>query len=323
MLRDASHQQVIQKFSFIESLNVSRGIAAREEPFFGETIPQPDLERAFNFVPQVNSKSLPPASISSPETAIVANFVPPGIPGELIPYSSSLGNKPSSQIVDGDRATSHNYLGKILFALACSYSLFVAWWLFGHQGSRVLTWIMGGKQIVLSRSDAEFLDYMERSLDTIERKLAAEESEAESEKVVYVPVYTPSATPPSMPLATIPQTQAVPESPSEALKIPTPPPLPEPTPLPPPVEAPVSTPQATPQVAITSNQPKINHTLIGILELGGAKSAALIKVDGTTRRFWEGETIGNSNWVLESVNNQTATISQQGQTRSLAVGETF
>lgn len=322
MLRDANHQQVIQKFSFIESLNSSRGIPPSDEQILSKITPQPDLDRAFNFLPQSDSQT------SQGELAVVAaawsSDQTPNPGGKIVPYSIASASAPRhNPLPHHYQPPNRNYLGKILFALTCSYGLFVLWWLFGHQGSKLLTWVTGGQQIILSQSDVEFIDYLERSLDYIEQQLEAKPTNGESEKqIVYVPVYTPNSTPPNFPVATIPQPQvAAPEPVSEALKIPAPPPLPEPTPLPTPVD--VSPPSTTPQVAVSSTQPKIQYTLIGILELGTDKSAALVKVDGQTRRVWQGEKIGNSDWVLESVTNQTVTINHQGQLREIAVGETF
>ncbi|MEN9870331.1 MAG: hypothetical protein RLZZ171_1319, partial [Cyanobacteriota bacterium] len=102
------------------------------------------------------------------------------------------------------------------------------------------------------------------------------------------------------------------------LAIPAPPPLPAPTPIT--DHADNSAPSN--QVAIAP-KPNINHTLMGVLELGGDRSAALVKVQGQTRRVWLGEEINNDGWILESIANQQANISYQGEVRSISVGETF
>ncbi|MCC0178416.1 hypothetical protein I4641_15670 [Waterburya agarophytonicola K14] len=339
MLRDASQKQVIQKFSFIESLNLSQKLKS------GDRVPQDiNVNQAFNFLPPSSLKSsgstpreATKATLSQEDAAIIAavktanlahnSDLPhsdnsyPGI-AEIIKYSDL--NYRSQEY----HPKNPNYLGKILFAIAVSYCLFVLWWLFGHQGSKFITRMMGGKHITLSQSDVEFIDRLERSLDTIDRQLEAQKSSSEEEdKVVYIPVYTPSNNTPTISApATIPQTQSSATfqeklSPSpEALKIPAPPPLPAPTPTP---SAETSTPQESAKIAAIASKPTVKHTLIGILELGGGKSAALIKVNGQTRRFWLGEEISSSGWTLESITNQTAKINYQGEVRSIAVGETF
>ena len=207
-----------------------------------------------------------------------------------------------------------NYLGKILFALACSYCLFVLWWLFGHQGSKILTALTGGKQVILTKSDVQFIDYMERSLSSIDR-IEANLDEGEDD-IVYVPMYTPAKPQPQIANNSLPSSipnivQPEPTTP-QALKIPAPPPLPAATSIP-----------DNPSSVVATNVKTIKHTLMGILELGENQSAALVKVQGKTRRFWVGQEIGNSGWILDSIENQNAKISSQGQVRSISVGETF
>jgi len=331
MLRDAIQKQVIHKFSFIESLKLPQNASVADR-----VSQEIDVDQAFNFVPQANFKSAhvqekvaaPNTNINQQDSALVST-VSTGIKNDTLAHLSN--SDPSeldiTEIVrhsalnyppDNYLQKNHNYLGKILFALACSYCLFVVWWLFGHQGSKFVTHMMGGKHITLSKSDLKFIDSMERSLDTIERELDAKKSDSEAEnQVVYVPVYTPKNRTP-----TPPQTAAVAQpqpAPIEALKIPAPPPLPAPAPV---AENNSPQPSAT-TGAIASTQPVTKHTLTGILELSPGQSAALVKVNGQTRRFWLGEEISNSGWILDSVTNQTAKINRQGQIRSIAVGETF
>ena len=321
MLRDARHQQVIQKFSFIESLNLSRQIASADR----EILERIDLDKP-------TPKSIPNASsaIVTPNdrTAnIDANWEHPDSNNynldlaEIVRYSASQKQE--------DKFRKHpNYFGKILFSLACSYCIFALWWLFGDRASSILTTLMGGEQITVSKSDLEFIEYMEQSVSAIESQLEAEKTADKDREVVYVPVYTPNSNPPAFPQvsgnnaptnpapAAIASTQSSPSS-TNALKIPAPPPLPAPTPL-----AAESTPTPT-KIAAVETKPAIEHTLIGIFELGEDRTAALIKVNGQTRRFWLGEKIGNSEWILESVTNNSAKINNDGQIRSIAVGETF
>lgn len=333
MLRDASHQQVIQKFSFIKSLNLSQRKSQNSKAALGKL----NSDRAFSFQQQTSAaqvlatKKEPKASaiVATSDTAstINANWYQP----EANAYGLSLAeiiNSVSDTSSDSNLSHHRSYfgLGQVLFALACSYGLFVCWWIFGHQGNSLLTRLSGGKQVVLSKSDVQFIDYMERSLNKMNRQLEAKQNSTQ-DRVVYVPVYTPNpvttqlpqvasnniplTTSPSSSLSTAPQPEAV----SQALKIPAPPPLPAPTPM-------VDNSRQDKALA-TYSQPTIQHTLSGILELGADRSAALIKVQGETRRVWVGEEIDSSGWILESVENQRAKISYQGQVRSIAVGETF
>ena len=318
MLRDASQKQVIHKFSFIKSLDLSSKLNEKEQNKASERIvDSPDNELVTS-----SSQTKPSAIVSATETAttIDTNWYQSASENYNLSLAEIVKYSASANIASEHQPKERNYLGKILFSLAASYCLFVLWWLFGHHGSRLLTAWTGGKQIVLSKSDVEFLDYAERSLETIERDIETSKiNSGEDDKVVYVPVYTPptTSTLPSttnLPLGALPGSNTL-SSPApiakpapEPLKIPSPPPLPAATSL-----------KSSEKVAV----PVIKSTLIGILELGANKSAALIKVQGQTRRVWLGEKINRDGWILESVGNQTANITYQGQVRSISVGETF
>ena len=323
MIRDASQKQVIQKFSFIEDLTIPQTTEPKDRQIDAET--DLDLDPAFNFIPQVNVQSSTTeaakstlgkedsALVAAVQTATKANNMQvatetayPGI-AEIIKYSGlnySVSQPPKH----------HNYLGKILFALASSYCLFVVWWLFGHQGGKFITRMMGGRHVTLSQSEVEFIDYMERSLSSLDREMAAKKADADEEKVVYVPVYTPKDRTPEPVVQ--PQPTPQPEV-ASSFGIPAPPPLPTPA------VVPESTSSPSPSADPVITQPAIKHTLTGILDLGVGKSAALIKVNGQTRQFAPGETVSNSGWILESITSQAVTISDRGQIRSIAVGESF
>ena len=304
MLRDASQRQAIQKFSFISSLNLSRAGRVNTDRV-GDRHQQSE---AGKLATQTTQTAQPATAIATTDeaTTIDSNWYE-----STTDYSLSLAEivKTTNDLEPTTNTSTGKHLGKIIFALACSYGLFVSYWLFGYQGSKILTLLTGGKQIALSNSEVEFIDYLEKSLAQIDRELAAEKDEGE---VVYVPVYTPNPTN-SIPLTALPNPSSPaiqPVAPSEPLAIPAPPPLPSPT-------------SSDESVEAIATKPQINHTLIGVLELGADSSAALVKVGGQTRRIWLGEQIHTDGWILESVGNQQATISRQGEIRSISVGETF
>ena len=316
MLGDPSNQPAIEKFSFID-LNLPEKSNRQETVTPSQNKSAQKSVRASALAVASNTASSIDTSWYNLDTAAYNLDI-----AEIISHS----NVNNSRQVPAPRY----YLGKILFALACSYCLFVLWWLFGHQGSRIVTILTGGKQIILPRSELEFIDYMERSLDNIDRQLEADKSDFQDD-VVYVPVQTPiSAAPyststnilpalPSLPnsTSTHAETKAVKSEPtsSQVRKIPAPPPLPVPNPL---VDT-ASSPET--QAALSNIKPV--HTLTGILELGENRSAVLVKVKGKTRRVWLGEEINNSGWILDSIGNQNATISNEGEVRSITIGETF
>jgi hypothetical protein len=367
MLRDAKRCQVIQKFSFIESLSLSHPKNRHGQPHLGKL----NTDQAFSFQQQRISnpgqllatktqkqtqkkiQQQPSAIIttSGKATTIDSNWYQPTSDfslslAEIIHATrDKTGNYPEPNFKSNFNPTHRSgYLAKILFALACSYSLFVIWWLFGHQGSNLLVTLMGGKNVVLSKSEIEFIDYLERSLDQIDRQKLTNPTTKDG--VVYVPVYTPAPANSTiasnnLPLGTFPSSSPnssvssmpmlpVPNpEPSEPLAIPEPPPLPAPTPL---VDNFTSAEQieptnqmaiAEPQQSSIATRPDISHTLVGVLELGAGRAAALVKIKGQTRRVWVGEAIDSNGWVLESISDQQANISNQGQVRAISVGETF
>jgi hypothetical protein len=91
---------------------------------------------------------------------------------------------------------------------------------------------------------------------------------------------------------------------------------------PPPLPTPTTSVNTTSEAqAVIAAQPATpSHVLEGILELG-TKSAALFKIEGTTRRFSVGENIGSSGWTLVDVSNGEAVIRRNGEVRSIYTGQ--
>lgn len=83
---------------------------------------------------------------------------------------------------------------------------------------------------------------------------------------------------------------------------------------------PDSLPQTQPSVAVLPPAPV--YSLVGLLELGD-RSAALVSIDGSTRRVSVGEAIGSSGWTLVEVANQQAKVRRNGEVKTLYVGQTF
>jgi hypothetical protein len=174
-----------------------------------------------------------------------------------------------------------------------------------------------------SKQDADFLTYVQQSLERLANRSPAESevatqpspvlsiSPAASPTVVervYVPVY-PSPQP-SPTVATAPA--AAPSLPSN---------LPNSSNAPsrPAAGSDTSSPAAAdsvPNIAATT------HTLIGVLALG-ERSAALFEIDGTPQRIEIGGQIGASGWALVSINNQAAIVRKNGEVRSIYVGQKF
>lgn len=172
----------------------------------------------------------------------------------------------------------------------------------------------------------EFIDYLRRSFNRLQREQAAAvplasatlkvpsaviprsspvpQSPPTVVERIYIPIY-PST--PSLPVQSIPS--KVPAAPAKVA-------------LPPsPSVAPSSVPGLTP-VPKALPSPVLGYTLVGLLE-SGEVGYALFKVNGMARRFEKGEPIGASGWTLAAVRNQTAIISRNGQQRVIEVGQSF
>ena len=180
------------------------------------------------------------------------------------------------------------------------------------------------------KQNEDFLAYVGRSLDRIERDTKQQRSRAAIASAVPSPTVglTTSAVPgleriyvpvPQSPLQS-PQV-TLPNAPTIAPQPFSQPAFPQATfaaPPQPATAAPSATaPATTPNIAATSS-----HVLIGILELGD-RSAALIETNGTPQRVQIGEAVGSSGWTLVSVKNQEAIVRRNGEVRSIYVGQQF
>lgn len=238
----------------------------------------------------------------------------------------------------------------LVVATASLATTAVLWLLFYDrmQPGMAPTALVAGKAGTPTPADAEFLSYMERSLEAIERKVA-ERQQLENAlppiasrpttgaetgaglnsglvasgpspvlERVYVPVYQPPQVFGSSAVA--PPSIVPPSVNSTADDLPTitvapfPPAVPSITGSPPASTRPADIPNIAP--------PSAPHVLVGVLELGD-RSAALFEINGTTQRIYVGESIGSSGWTLVSVKNQEAIVRRNGEVRSIYVGQRF
>ncbi len=199
-------------------------------------------------------------------------------------------------------------------------------------------------EVVQADADADFLGYMQQSLEQIDRRAessqvarapGADSDESSLPRVsvagtpqqaaapnvierVYIPIYQPPqplySIPNVLPNAQAPNAQA----PDVQLPAPTVPSAPlAAAPLPAPVPVAPDTMTSPANIA-----PANTHVLVGILELGD-RSAALFEVNGTPQRIYLGENIGGSGWTLVSVQNQEAIMRRNGEVRSIYIGQQF
>lgn len=166
--------------------------------------------------------------------------------------------------------------------------------------------------------DAEFLDYVQRSLNAIDRRATTNSP------------LTAAANPPTGDLPTV----SIPGSPTagngtnpERVYIPVYQ-APQVSAANPPAVATTPTPSTdtatapSPPATVPNIAPSTNHVLVGLLELG-ERSAALFEVNGTVQRIYVGESIGSSGWALVSVSNEEAIVRRNGDVRSIYIGQRF
>jgi len=203
--------------------------------------------------------------------------------------------------------------------------------IFWKESPTVVATIPVEEVAVASQADQEFMNYLGRSLNVLERKAditqenatVAGQTDLPNISVaqnptdpptpplgrVYVPVYptTPGTTPstitttpvPAEPTVTAAPPVAAPTTPSTTTTAPSP-------------AAPVPNIAAAPA-----------HELVGVLNLG-ERSAALFEVNGSVQRIELGEMIGSSGWTLVSVERTgEAIIRRNGEVRSVYTGQQF
>ncbi|MBE9170468.1 hypothetical protein IQ238_24095 [Pleurocapsales cyanobacterium LEGE 06147] len=344
MSRNESQQEATEQFSFIYTLTYSRSVVKKREQLKDHLSPDTNAiangkKNSLPQSPQSDFSLVIPSSAISP-IALDFEQLERSLSSSLTCYSPV---EPQEQQIDSqpNKRGINTYLDKIFFIFACGYLFFVVWWLIAGQNGQIplFSWIKHHSEQQLSVSDANFLDYMERSLAVIDRKAEANKQQQTTDhsltselaaQIVYVPVYnainalapssvatvtTPSSSEPLPPPPPPPSASVTPKTVSlpEAITATTTAELP-PSPPPEPVSSSSSTNSVSSSVA--------DYTLVGLLELG-EKSAALFTVNGTTQRIWLGEKIDNTGWTLEAIANQKAQIRNQGQVRSLSIGEQF
>jgi hypothetical protein len=286
-----------------------------------------------------------PDSTKSPDYVSLESVVVPPIhlptPPPVQQTASSSSNTPlSSQTTPPTLTPRRKRLtpDKFLFGFACLTFLGVVGWLISQNqleffDTKFLEQRMERETPQLSESDAEFIEYMKRSLRAINRQVQVAQPPSEPPappapptaattppgansqvptvlERIYIPVYPPDSpqtpTPSQSPVAS-PQ-------PEPALQIPAPPPQPTARTVPSVPVSPPPPPQPEPAI------PTPEHTLVGLLELG-ERSAALFNIEGVTQRVRVGEAIGSSGWTLVSIANQKAVIRRNGEVRSIFVGQ--
>jgi hypothetical protein len=225
------------------------------------------------------------------------------------------------------------HIDKLLFAAASTYLGTVLFWLVSND-RLALPWVAKpqpqpvAQTKQLSPADAQFIAYLERSLELIKVEPEKATAAAPTPPTVAIPPAMTSNEPPSPPqnaptiiekiyVPVYPQAQA----PSLAVVPPNSTSSNSSPPLPPNLTS-KANPSPSPGANPAFEKGKADLTLVGVLE-SGDRSYALFNVKGTTRRFEQGEVLGASGWTLVGIQNQQAIVHSNGATRSLEVGQGF
>ncbi|RZM75065.1 hypothetical protein [Leptolyngbya iicbica] len=185
-------------------------------------------------------------------------------------------------------------------------------------------------EVPVVNANAEFLEYLRRSLEVIAQNATATPTAASNVGEVTValnggngaglPPMANNMLPPGAPngvpgvpgQVNVIERVYVPYPASQSAAV-----MPTPTA---PNSAYLPTPSGTtsaPAAAAVNTQ-----TLLGVLELGD-RSAALFEIAGVPQRVYIGERIGNSGWLLVSVANEEAVVRRNGEVRTLYIGQEF
>ena len=273
----------------------------------------------------------PPSTALAPIVDIAATADPPAAATDLAPLGSEIDFfKPEDvQAASPPAKTGAGKLfDRILLSITALSLLGIGGLLwFNQQGGQWLGRSPAPDPV--SQSDAEFLAYLQRSLEVISSK--ADRSELSAGTTVgQLPtgVVTPPMLPPLGAGGTVGSLGTGPVNVIERVYIPyqttqptvtgAPVVVPQPGGIPPAI-APSAT--AIPTAPSAPDATPI-HTLVGILELGD-RSAALFEISGVSQRVYIGERVGSSGWSLVSVSNQEAMIRRNGEVRSIYIGQRF
>jgi hypothetical protein len=198
----------------------------------------------------------------------------------------------------------------LAIALGSAASLGILWAL-GQQRLDSVP-VTAGAGPAPAQSNAEFLNYLQRSMEVIASRAPADGSATSNVPLASLP--GPAIVVPPAPVGTAAiQGGRAPINVIERVYVPYQV-APGPSAAVPAAPATAAAPSAAAPAAI--------HTLVGVLELG-ARSAALFEVNGVPQRIYIGERIGSSGWSLVSVSNEEAVVRRNGEVRSIYIGQKF
>lgn len=257
---------------------------------------------------------------------------PKAVEAPLVPLISTLdfpAPEPEAPEPGPQPSWLQRHLTQILIGAGVVATAGIAGLGFLYQQQNTATEVATGAPAVdaQAQADAEFLQYLQRSLEVINAQAEATAA-GETPPAVDIPQVPvlPSAQIPGRPVPTSPTPGGGPINVIERVYVPYQPIMPTaPTAANPAPEAARPSGQtgtAPANPTTTAARPAANHMLMGVLELG-ERSAALFEIDGVPQRVGLGGRIGESGWTLVSVSNEEAVIRRNGEVRSIYIGQQF
>jgi len=317
-----------------------------------------DVERALEGdVEALERRAQPDLAAAAPEPELTLNFTEGGLPAvlldqsvaattssELATFSAALApaaHEPLASPGEADSGTpepqarrrfwtlNRALLGATGLTLLATFGL----WLYQRQAIEVAVPAAAPvpADVPVAEVNAEFLEYLRRSLDVIAQNAATTTQPTTAVGDVAIAlnngggvglppvgnnVLPPGATNglPSVPGSVNVIERVYVPYPSSQVAAGTVPSAPNPS-----GSAPSSA--TAPATANPTAIPN-THTLLGVLELG-ERSAALFEIEGVPQRVYIGERVGNSGWSLVSVANEEAVVRRNGEVRTLYIGQQF
>ncbi|MDX2215363.1 MAG: hypothetical protein SFY66_19020 [Oculatellaceae cyanobacterium bins.114] len=299
-------------FEEVEGM-LDRGAKAPDEPAKPEFISLQSLAIPKMVLPSLASSRPQPEEVSEPDLDSLA----------LAIAAESASHRPNST----------KSVDRVLLVAAFASLVATAGLWFAFQNRWQQATPIDPATAVATNPDSEanrmFGEYMQRSLAVLEQQ-----GETNQQTAAVPPTAPPSATNlpsvgvPGNPVAattTVPERVYIPVyQPPQASALPGV----AIAPLPPNTAAAATTAPSVPVAPAARSVPNISsanasHVLVGLLELGGDRSAALFEINGTTQRIRIGEGVGSSGWTLVSVDNGEAIVRRNGEVRSIFVGQSF
>jgi len=330
---------------------------ALPEPFRIESYADRLMDDLFGDVDRLLDGAVPPSDpvrVEAPAPRPKLNLAPP-------PLSSGLLSRPQWQSDQNDDLTlpdlgelaspqtsSRRVSGftRFLMVMGCTSAVaaLAVWSITSGIASRLITALIQQPETVTPTTVAQvpqadtnlqFSEYVQRSLEAIDRKAITGKSEGlptapYNSGLPTVPV--PGNQPPLRSTLTLPKTSPI------VVTVPQAPATVDPSRrelnqllgrlasvlerLSPTANRPAALQPAAPATSANPEPVAPQRTLVGVLEgVDPSRSAALFEVNGITQRYYIGESIGSSGWSLVEVSKQYVTVRRNGDVRTISAGQ--